>query len=94
VDLGPIMAGEIGRETKVKACTVTCHDSTWRLRHDDTRKVDVQITKRILLDGDGLDRAVDLTRLGKFVDGGADPQPVATEQLPTRLFQGKGLGFA
>jgi hypothetical protein len=68
--------------------------STWRLRHDDTRKVDVQITKRIPLDGDGLDRAVDLTGLSKFVDGGANLQPVATEQLPTRLFQGKGLGFA
>ena len=81
VDLGAVMAREIGLEAKVKACTFTCHGSTWRHRPHDTGEKHVQIAQGIPLHGDGLDGALDLTGLGKLVDGGADAQAVATEQL-------------
>ncbi len=94
VDRGAVRAREIGLEAEVKACTFTCHGSTWRRRPYDTGEEHVQIAQGIPLHGDCLDGALDLTGLGKLVDRGADAQTVATEQLPPGLFQRKRFRFA
>ena len=59
--LGAVRAREIGLEAKVKACTFTCHGSTWRCRHYDTGEEYVQIAQGITLHGDRLDGALDVT---------------------------------
>jgi hypothetical protein len=91
--LRTIMICQIGRQSKVKACAVTCHGSIDRLMIQKAGKVHVQLSERSTFDRYRFDAAFDGSRLGVLVCRAANPQAVAPQQLPPGLRQGERLGL-
>ena len=89
-----ITSRQRGRQPKVAACALTCHDADNGLWLNKPGAIPGHVAQRVTRDRHRLDGAFALTRLGKLVDRCTDLQPVTCKQLPPGLRQREGLSIA